>query len=163
MREILFRGFHECENGKHKVFVNGKRIIGEWMYGYYSVLKTPSTGENKHVIFSFDRVVDYVIPETVGEYTGKNDRNGKRIFEGDIAKCAHDIFTSYSIGSAEGGDLEVGREYEGTLSGNGAVIYRDGCFTIDDNDFDFVLGLGVFEKDEIEIIGNIYEAQSYWR
>lgn len=30
MREILFRGFYECDNGKHKVFVNSKWHKGEW-------------------------------------------------------------------------------------------------------------------------------------
>ena len=87
MREILFKGFHQDENGAEKIFVNGEWISGEWVQGYYSALKAPSTGEIKHVIFSFDRAADYVIPETVGEYTGKNDRNGNRIFETDVVDC----------------------------------------------------------------------------
>ena len=31
MREILFRGFYESENGKEQIRVNGKVINGEWV------------------------------------------------------------------------------------------------------------------------------------
>lgn len=67
MREILFRG---------------KRFDdGEWVYGFYSNTK----GENGrfHYIQDENSFVK-VDPSTVGQYTGLTDKNGTKIFEGDI-------------------------------------------------------------------------------
>jgi uncharacterized phage protein (TIGR01671 family) len=74
MREILFRG---------------KRIIpglkeGKWVYGYYQYHQGFSS------IITFDgnvEVVYEVSPKTVGEYVGKKDITGKRIFEDDIIEA----------------------------------------------------------------------------
>jgi len=69
-REYLFRG---------------KLLNGKWAFGNLDIkpngISIIAPGETLVGCYG------QVIPETVGEFTGLIDRNGKYIFEGDILEC----------------------------------------------------------------------------
>ena len=77
MRDILFRG-KRLYNGE---WAEGNIIQHE--YGTY-ILKADDFGVGLTMGDWYEGIVLQVDPTTVGQYTGRTDCVGKRIFEGDI-------------------------------------------------------------------------------
>lgn len=118
MKEILFRG-QKVDNG-------------EWTEGYLfkqwnrTFLLWGMTGDIPNMI--------EVIPETVGQFTGLTDKNGKKVFEGDVVEYA---------GSC--GEI-VFAECRGSFFGREKDMYCEWLSTLPR------YGTGI-----MEIIGNIYD------
>ena len=125
MREILFRG---------------KRVDnGEWVYGWLC-----RVGDKYANIVEKDtEVLCSVSTKTIGQYTGLTDKNGKKIFEGDIIKIVPDY--DYSD------DYSISKVY----SYNGVF-----CVDYHGDDFDST-ALGFLEDylpdGDFEVIGNIHD------
>ena len=89
-REILFRGFHECENGDTVIKVNGKEKRGEWVEGYLFQI-----WDEVYILWGTTNGIPdmiKIIPSTVGQFAGLTDKNDKRIFENDIVKKGFEKF-----------------------------------------------------------------------
>ena len=114
--EILFRG----------------KTDDEWVYGDLGRLKNAITITKRNFIYPY-----IVMPETVGQFTGLTDKNGVKIFEGDIVTVENPNISDDEYGIVK-------------FDNDGAMfIVEFDTFTVD-------FGNNI-DGNQCEIIGNIFD------
>ena len=131
MREILFRGKGDKKHND-----------GMWYFG------VPIRCYDGDWQICTDNSKRTVIPETIGQYTGVTDKNGERIFEGDIVKYKE---------ACKFGDNDEMEEAEEQYLCTNIVEFKNGRFLplpkrCDCEDYFFSYG-----SYDFEVVGNVHD------
>lgn len=126
MREILFRAKRKATN--------------DWVYGYFE------KAYDDFQIYVSPKIItkygsEYVREETLGQFTGLTDKNGVKIFEGDIVE--YETGKKVRIGRVFFSDFRA--SFSVTAGKNGSARFNNDLFNYIQN------------RNSVTVIGNIYD------
>ena len=140
MEEHLFCG--KCnEVGKYN---------GQWIEGFYAV----DNGKPVIAQSNDNGLIGYFCePDSIGMYTGKTDRNGKKIFEGNIVSIYTPCNEKHNIGVIRFGYYASGIP---AIFKTNLGFYIEWASEDNINRIDFGFWIQAYQ-DETEVIGNIHD------
>lgn len=144
MREILFRG--QTRRFGEKVRMNGEKVPSNWVYGgvlqgigVYSIIY--GGPDEKDWGESLDKWTVYT--DTLGQFTGRTDKNGNLVYEHDILR----LYTIWANGTVEKGGVAVVQWCE-----------NDQCYVLATKEGYHIDDFGNLGRPEYyEVIGNIHD------
>lgn len=126
-REIIFRAKHI-----HTITGN-EHLNGTWVHGYLS---------DENYIYDKSLECEFLVDEnTICQYTGLNDKNGKKIFEGDIVRYG-EICGEVKFGLHES-NWQIGKHNQGFF-----VTFPKEYFLRNE--------LGYW-RNKIAVVGNVFD------
>lgn len=144
------------DNKKRKIEFRGKRVDnGEWVYGlpmYMNYIKEFTEHEwideldNNRVKKYQTSAAFQIEGETLGQFTGLCDKNGKKIYEGDVVK-----FIDYD-------SYDEGFENAGVVKYGGNMFYVTNRYSLNMEDLVDDLEGSMY----CEVISNIYDDPEMW-
>ncbi len=121
----------------------GKDYNNKWRYGD---LVQEKWGQGKAIMIKKDTTAWSVLEDTIGQYTGLHDKNGKEIYEGDIV-----LYEDWEE-DHEGGNDDC-------FINKGIVEYcEENCyFNVTGRESAYIFNVLYKDNDTLEVIGNVYE------
>jgi uncharacterized phage protein (TIGR01671 family) len=134
---------------ERQIKFRGKRIDdGKWIYGYLADVQEQYGYAEINSYFDDEdgrwETCDHVDVNTVGQFTGYNDDEGREIFEGDLIRYQYEDSDSYT-------------GWHGLREVTDEVVFEYGSFRLK-NTYPFNIdSLWDMNNPKVEVIGNIHE------
>lgn len=148
---------------RENLFKAKRKDNGEWVEGQYAYITNPLTEDGKpikHLICNGTNIFnDLIDPDTLCQYTGLTDKNGKKIWENDIlrghkndddlARVVFGEFNVIDVDTLETVDRVVGWHTE-VIETDALSKCEPFCLPMPLTDF-------YIEISEFEVFGNIFD------
>ena len=145
---------------KRDIIFRGKNSKGVWVFGdLILVIEKESHIFYKTVEDIINKRIsnETVVSETVGQYTGLTDKNGDKIFEGDILllKISDGSIRHFVVEWAN--ENRILKSLKGFQHDNNPIRISGWCFNWEGNRLYPSVIDGVPDNERMEIVGNVYD------